>query len=159
MFLFLARRFELWLRRSITCTAMLMLPLSIPNSECQEQDPRQTHGSNLKSNPRNHQIIARAQQACIVVVPSRCSSRNTSTDSLHHNTQYIAADEQPWIPSRLQDRVLGPKVKNQILDRQVNTSSDEGWRENQAHDLDFERIAVPWVLGHQVAADVPGHLS
>jgi len=128
-----------------------------PYKEVGNNNPTYRHRNRLQCNPRNNQCISGRQQRWIRTVLR--SRRHTPSNRLHDNTPQITTNEYPWIPSRLQPRILRPAIKHHMLQRQIYARSEETRREHQTADLYLEAGSRPWVLVHDEAPNVAGHFT
>ena len=90
---------------------------------------------------RHHEIVTRVLEA-----GSRIGGRGgTSTGTLQDEGKQIARDEDPGIEAGFDAREFRADFQDAVLEREINPRGEEGRRDDDAADLDFEPVARPRV--------------
>lgn len=129
---------------------------TVPVNVHQYQDTTNGHGRNLEGDASHDKVVSSVDE---LFIRRTTGSRHTATYSLQANGTEIAADEDPWIETSFDQRVLGPAVQDKVLQCKVNSGGDKTWSEHQAANLEFHAWIAPWVTTHHKAANIAGSFS
>ena len=67
-----------------------------------------------------------------------CCRSDTTPRCLQDQRPNIASDEYPREQLRLESRMLGAQVEDDVFQGEVDSGGDEGGREDETDDLEFE---------------------
>lgn len=112
-----------------------------------------SHGSDLDADTSNHDRVSGLDQLDLL------ASGDTTSSSLNENTGCIGGDEDPGVEAGLQSGILRAKVDDQMLNREVDSSGEEGGRQNKTDDLNLEACLAPGVIVHDQSSDVTDTFS
>ena len=121
--------------------------------EVGSDETAESHGSDLDADTSHHDRVSDLDQLELL------ASSDTASGSLNEDTGGIGGDEDPGVETGPQSGVLRAEVDDQMLDREVDSSGKEGWRQNQADNLDLEACLTPRVVVHDQSSDITDTFS
>lgn len=111
------------------------------------------HCGYLEADAGNHDVITNIDER------DGFGSGNTTTSGLQEDAEGVAADEDPSVEMRLELRIFRSVVEDQMLEGEVDAGGQEGWTQNQAHNLYLESCLRPWIVMHDDSAAVADTFS
>lgn len=96
----------------------------------------------LESHSRDKKIAPNIKELPIGLTTG-CCCRDRTTDCLNDDTEQVGADEDPWVETGAQDRILDALVYDYPLESDRDSGRDKGRCENEHDELNDERAIVP----------------
>jgi hypothetical protein len=117
----------------------------------QDESAAHSHGDDLERDTRDNHLVAAVDEFRVLGSTSRSEP---TANSLQHHGAEVAADEDPGIQARLDERVLRATVQDKVFQRQVDGGGDKAGAEDKSTDLELEAALAPGVTVHHDAADI-----
>lgn len=119
----------------------------------QNEQTTDSHRDDLECDTSNNHLIASVDEF-LVLRPPR--SGKASANALQTHGAEVAANEDPGIEARLEQRVLRAAVQDEVLEGKIDSGGDETGAQDQRADLQLEAALAPRVAVHHDAPDVAG---
>jgi hypothetical protein len=129
----IAKSIEIPYKRYQHCT--------IPNLTTGQLYHKYRQSQDLKSQSSNHNVVSHCRRTPFMI----CHRSHAASHRLQNKGHHVAGDEKPSVSLRLYARILGSKGIYDVPDTEIDSPSQEGWCNRQAHNLEQEAGLVPWV--------------